>query len=93
MNKTLARALFLLAVCAAYSALGSSTNASTATTTTLTSSVNLVVIGQPVTYTITVTAAGSVALTGRVRVTFNGNNGPDYLLRYLEQDIFDSALP
>lgn len=80
MNKTTFRALLLLAFFASCVVLSCPTKAATSTTTKLTSSANPVVIGQPVTYTVTVTAAGSVPLTGPVRITFNGNNGPDYSL-------------
>jgi hypothetical protein len=82
MNRTLLSTLVAFSFCITAFVFGNprAQAATAATTTTLTASANPVVIGQQVTYTVTVKTAGSVALTGPVRVTFNGNNGPDYSL-------------
>jgi len=51
--------------------------AQVATTTTISSSANPASVGQTITFTITVKAASSVALTGPVRIYSNGNPAPD----------------
>ncbi len=81
MNRTISLSIVMIAAWTTCFLLGNSpVEAATATTTTLTSSVNPVAIGQQVTYTVTVTASGSLPLTGPVRITYNGNYGPDYSL-------------
>jgi Bacterial Ig-like domain (group 3) len=82
MNRKLSSILMAFSFCAACLLLENprAQAALAATTTTLTSSVNPVVIGQPVTYTVTVTASGGVPLTGPVSLSFNGNFIPLYAL-------------
>jgi hypothetical protein len=82
MNRAISSTLLAFGLCAAIFLLANSRTlaATAATTTTLTSSVNPVVIGQPVTYTVRVTATGGVPLTGPVSLSFNGNSIPLYAL-------------
>jgi hypothetical protein len=54
--------------------------ATASTTTTITPSANPVVIGQPLTYTVTVSVMGGVQLTGPVAISFNGVYGANYSL-------------
>ncbi|MGB7728645.1 MAG: Ig-like domain-containing protein [Candidatus Acidiferrum sp.] len=81
MNRSPCFALSALMLCMIFSVISSSrAQAQSATTTIVTASANPITIGSQLTYTITVTSAGSAPLTGPLRVTFNGNNGPDYSL-------------
>jgi hypothetical protein len=82
MNRTLSSLFFVLSVCTAICLWGDSrVQAGTVpTTTTLTASVNPVVIGQPVTYMVTVSAMSGVPLTGPVAISFNGVYGANYSL-------------
>ena len=82
MNRTLSTMVFAVSFCTAICLWGNSrTQAGTApTTTTLTASVNPVVIGQPVTYMVTVSTTSGVSLTGPVAISFNGTYGPNYSL-------------
>lgn len=82
MNRTLSSTLFAVSLCTAIFLWGNSPARAIVapTITTLTSSVNPVVIGQPVTYTVMVTTTGRVPLTGPVAISFNGTYGPNYTL-------------
>jgi Bacterial Ig-like domain (group 3) len=82
MNRTLSSIILAVSLCTATCLWGNSrTQAGTVPTkTTLTASVNPVVIGQPVTYMVTVSDTSGVPLTGPVAISFDGAYGPNYSL-------------